>query len=60
MRPDVPGYQVGMSLHHGTDVSNPTVRRTGWLKRETRESAALILVTLAVVLTVSFIGMAIA
>ena len=39
---------------------NPSAPRTGGLKRETRESAALILMALAVVLTVSFIGLAIA
>jgi hypothetical protein len=49
-----------MSILHGTEVSNPSARRTGGLKRETRESAALILMALAVVLTVSFIGLAIA
>jgi hypothetical protein len=49
-----------MSFLHGTEVSDPSPRRTGGLKRETRESAALVLVALAVVLTVSFIGMAIA
>ena len=48
-----------MSILHGTEVSNPPARRTGGLKRETRESAALILMALAIVLTVSFIGMAI-
>jgi hypothetical protein len=49
-----------MSILNGTEVSNPPVPRTGGLRRETRESAALILVALAVVLTVSFIGLAIA
>ena len=48
-----------MSILHGTEVSNPPARRTGGLKRETRESAARILMALAIVLTVSFIGMAI-
>lgn len=47
-----------MSILHGTEVSNPA-RPTGGLKRETRESAALILMALTIVLTVSFIGMAI-
>lgn len=48
-----------MSFLHGTEVSNPPSRRTGGLKRETRESATLILMALTIVLTVSFIGMAI-
>ena len=48
-----------MSILHDTEVSNLPAR-TGGLKRETRESAALILMALAVVLTVSFIGLAIA
>jgi hypothetical protein len=49
-----------MSTLQGTKVSNPGGERTGGLRRETRESAGLILVTLAVVLTVSFIGLALA
>jgi hypothetical protein len=49
-----------VSILHDAEVANPSPRRTGGLKREMRESAALILVALAVVLTVSFIGMAIA
>ena len=48
-----------MSILHGTEVSSPPARWTGGLKRETRESAALILMALAIVLTVSFTGMAI-
>ena len=47
-----------MSILHGTEVSNPA-RPTGGLNLETRESAALILMALAIVLTVSFIGLAI-
>jgi hypothetical protein len=49
-----------MSILHGNEVQSSHARRTGGLKRETRESAALILMALAVVLTVSFIGLAIA
>jgi hypothetical protein len=49
-----------MSILHGNEVQSSPFRRTGGLKRETRESAALILMALAVVLTVSFIGLAIA
>jgi hypothetical protein len=48
-----------MSVLQGTEVSNPPGRRTGGLKRETRESAALIMMAIAIVLTVTFIGMAI-
>ena len=47
-----------MSILHGTEVSNPA-RPTGGLNLETRESAALILMALAIVLTISFIGLAI-
>jgi hypothetical protein len=60
MRRDVPGDRDGMSILLGNEVPNPPARRTGGLTRETRESAALILMALAVVLTVSFIGLAIA
>ena len=49
-----------MSILHGNEVQSSPARRTGGLTRETRESAALILMALAVVLTVSFIGLAIA
>ena len=49
-----------MSSLQGTKVSNPGRERTDGLKRETRESAALILAALAVVLTVSFFGLALA
>ena len=49
-----------MRILRGNEVPNPAARRTGGLKRETRESAVLILMALAVVLTVSFIGLAIA
>jgi hypothetical protein len=49
-----------MSSRQGTDVTDPTGQRIGGLKRETRESAALILMALAVVLTVSFVGLALA
>ena len=48
-----------MSSPQGTDVTDPG-QRIGGLKRETRESAALILMALAVVLTVSFVGLALA
>ncbi|HET7928984.1 MAG TPA: hypothetical protein VFM40_05470 [Actinomycetota bacterium] len=43
-----------------TEVTDSPGRRIGGLKRETRESAALILMALAVVLTVSFVGLALA
>ena len=49
-----------MSSLRGNEVQSSAAQRTGGLKRETRESAALILMALAVVLTVSFIGLAIA
>jgi len=49
-----------MSILNATEASNPSAPRTGGLRRETRESAALILMALAVVVTVSFIGLAIA
>ena len=49
-----------MSILHGNEVQSPPAQRIGGLKRETRESAALILMALAVVLTLSFIGLAIA
>jgi hypothetical protein len=48
-----------MSFLYGTEVSNPPSRRTGGLKRERRASATLILMAFAIVLTVSFIGLAI-
>lgn len=44
----------------GTDETDAPRQRIGGLKRETRESAALILMALAVVLTVSFVGLALA
>ena len=47
-----------MSVLHGTEVSNASPRRTGGLKCESRESATLILMAFAIVLTVSFIGLA--
>jgi hypothetical protein len=49
-----------MSILRGNEVLDPPARRAGGLKRETRESAALILMALAVILTISFIGLAIA
>ena len=49
-----------MSSPQGTGVTDPPGQRIGGLKRETRESAALILMALAVVLTVSFVGLALA
>lgn len=49
-----------MSSLQGTDVTDPPGQRIGGLKRETRDSAALILMALAVVLTVSFVGLALA
>ena len=49
-----------MSILRGNEVQSSPARRTGGLQRETRESATLILMALAVVLTVSFIGLAIA
>ena len=49
----------GMSFLYGTEVSNPPSRRTGGLKRESRESATLILMAFAIVLTVSLIGLSI-
>jgi hypothetical protein len=47
-----------MSALQGTEAPDAG-KPIGGLRRETRESAALILVALAVVLTVSFIGLAI-
>jgi hypothetical protein len=49
-----------MSSLRGTNVTDPLEQRIGGLKRETRESAALILMALAVLLTVSFVGFALA
>jgi hypothetical protein len=49
-----------MSSLRGTNVTDPPEQRIGELKRETRESAALILMALAVLLTVSFVGFALA
>jgi hypothetical protein len=49
-----------MSSFQGTDVSDPPGQRIGALKRETLESASLILMALAVVLTVSFVGLVLA
>ena len=49
-----------MSSLQGTDATDPPGQRIGGLRRETRESAALILMALAVVLTVSFVGLALA
>jgi hypothetical protein len=48
-----------MSALQRTETPDRAGERIGGLRRETRESAALILVALAVVLTVSFIGLAI-
>jgi hypothetical protein len=56
MRPAVPGERDGMSILHGNDVSNPSAGRPAGSKRETRESAARILMALAIVLTVSSSG----
>jgi hypothetical protein len=49
-----------MSTLQGTQAPGPAAERIGGLKRETRDSAALILMALAIVLTVSFIGLALA
>jgi len=55
-RSGVTGRHEHPARHRGLE---PPARWTGGLKRETRESAALILMALAIVLTVSFIGLAI-
>jgi len=49
-----------MSSLQGTDVTDPSEQRIGGLKCETRESAALILTALAIVLAVSLVGLALA
>jgi hypothetical protein len=48
-----------MSSLQGTDDTDPPEQRIG-LKGETRESAALILTALAIALTVSLVGLALA
>ncbi|HET9248520.1 MAG TPA: hypothetical protein VFP13_01080 [Actinomycetota bacterium] len=48
-----------MSLREGTDGTHVSSESVGGLRRETRDSAALILMALAVVLTVSFVGLTI-
>jgi hypothetical protein len=48
-----------MSSLQGPDLTDPPEQRVG-LKCETRESAALIITALAIALTVSLVGLALA